>query len=51
MAITYSDQEIAAQVREWKPLPVDWRIRARLKPRRGHSEQQLNSQIGLFEEG
>ena len=42
MAITYSDQEIAALLQERKPLPADWRNRARLKPKRGHSEQQLD---------
>ena len=42
MAITYSDEEIAALVQERKPLPVGWRDRARLKPKRGHDEQQLD---------
>ena len=42
MAITYSDQAIAALLQERKPLPGDWRNRARLKPKRGHSEQQLD---------
>ena len=41
MAITYSDQEIAALVRERKPLPADWRSRTRLKPKRGHHEREL----------
>ena len=42
MAIIYSDQEIATLVQERKPLPADWRNRARLKPKRGHCEQQLD---------
>ena len=42
MAITCSDQEIATLVQERKPLPADWRNRARLKPKRGHREQQLD---------
>ena len=42
MAVTYSDQEIAALLQERKPLPADWRNRVRLKPKRGHSEQQLD---------
>ena len=41
MAITYSDQEIAALIQERKPLPTDWRNRTRLKPKRGHSEREL----------
>ena len=42
MAITYSDQEIATLVQERKPLPADWRNRVRLRPKRGHDEQQLD---------
>ena len=29
-------------VQERKPLPADWRNRTRLKPKRGHDEQQLD---------
>ena len=42
MAIRYSDQEIASLVQDRKPLPADWRNRARVKLERGHCEQQLN---------
>ena len=41
MAGTYSDKEIAALVQERKPLPADWRNRVRLRPKRGHSERDL----------
>ena len=34
-------------MQERKPLPAGWRIRARLKPKRGHSEQQpVNGRLG-----
>ena len=42
MAITYSEREIATLVQERKPLPADWRNSMRLKPKRGHREQQLD---------
>lgn len=41
MATTYSDQEIAALLKERKPLPADWRSRIRLRPKRGHDERDL----------
>lgn len=41
MAGTYSDNEITALVQERKPLPVDWRTRIRLRPKRGHKERDL----------
>lgn len=41
MAVTYSDGEIAVLLQERKPLPPDWRNRIRLRPKRGHDEQQL----------
>lgn len=41
MAGTYSDREIAELLHEHKPLPSDWRDRIRLRPKRGHEEQQL----------
>lgn len=41
MAVTYSDQEIVVLLKERKPLPPDWRDRIRLRPKRGHDEQQL----------
>ena len=39
----YSDSEIAALVRERKPLPLDWRnrIRLRSRPKMGHNERDL----------
>ena len=42
MAITYLDQEIELLVQERKPAPADWRNRIRLKPKRGHDEEQLD---------
>ncbi|MCP4677432.1 MAG: hypothetical protein GY854_18340 [Deltaproteobacteria bacterium] len=41
MAGTYSDNEIAALIRERKSLPADWRARIRLRPKRGHEERDL----------
>ena len=41
MAVTYSDREIAVLLQERKPLPPDWQNRMRLRPKRGHKEQQL----------
>ncbi len=41
MAITFSDDEIAALVHERKPLPDNWRTRTRLRPKPGHREAQL----------
>ncbi len=42
MAVTYLDKEIESLVEEHKPLPADWRKRVVLKPKRGHSQQQLD---------
>ena len=42
MAVTYLDQEIQSLVQEHKLLPVDWRNRIRLRPKRGHDEQHLD---------
>lgn len=42
MAGRYSDAEIAALIQERKPLPADWRSKIRLRPKRGHSEKQLD---------
>ena len=42
MAVTYLDQEIESLVQERKPAPADWRNRIRLKPKRGHDEEQLD---------
>jgi hypothetical protein len=41
MAGTYSDAEIADLIKERKPLPADWRSRMRLRPKRGHSETDI----------
>ena len=41
MASPYSDQEIAALLQERKPLPTDWHNQIRLRPKRGHEEQDL----------
>ena len=42
MAATYLDQEIESLVQERKIGPADWRNRTRLKPKRGHDEEQLD---------
>lgn len=42
MAVTYTDQAIESLVQERKPLPVDWRKRTRMVPKRGHQEQHLD---------
>lgn len=42
MAVTYLDKEIVDLVKEHKSLPADWRKRVVLKPKRGHSQQQLD---------
>jgi len=42
MAVTYTDQEIESLVLERKPLPADWRSRARMVPKRGHQERHLD---------
>jgi len=41
MAKTYSDKEIALLMQERKPLPQDWLSRLQLRPKRGHSEYEL----------
>lgn len=41
MAGMYSENEISALLLERKPLPPDWRNRIRLRPKRGHEEQEL----------
>ena len=46
MAATYTDSEIAALVREPKPLPQDWRAQTRVHPKRGHKERELNFTSG-----
>ena len=42
VAVTYTDNEIAALVQERKPLPDKWRTRLRLRPKRGHEERDLD---------
>lgn len=42
MAAIYSDSEIAALVGERKPLPQDWRLRLRMRPKQGHDERDLD---------
>lgn len=42
MAVIYPDQEIESLLRERKPLPSNWRSRARLQARRGNSERHLD---------
>jgi len=41
MTGTYSDTEIADLIKERKPLPADWRSRMSLRPKRGHSERDI----------
>ena len=41
MAATYSDREIETLIKEHKSLPVDWRNRIRLRPKRGHDERHM----------
>ena len=42
MAVSYTDDEIDELVGERKALPSDWRVRARMKAKRGHEEQHLD---------
>lgn len=42
MAIKYTDAEIDAMIRERKPLPKDYRTRLQVRPKRGHSERELD---------
>ena len=42
MAIRYTDAEIDAMIRESKPLPNDYRTRLQVRPKRGHSERELD---------
>lgn len=42
MSVTYTDNEIERLTQERKPLPVDWRNRVRLKPKRGHDEREMD---------
>ena len=41
MPVDFSDIEIAGFIAEPKQLPPDWRGRLRMRPKRGHKEQQI----------
>lgn len=41
MPVIYSDNEIAQLLAERKPLPSGWRESARLRPKRGHAEREM----------
>ena len=42
MAVIYTDSQVDALVQERKPLPANWKDRARMKAKRGHDEQHLD---------
>jgi hypothetical protein len=42
MGLFLTDKEIATRLSESKPLSADWRIRAALKPKRGHREREFD---------
>ena len=42
MAAIYTDSQVDALVQERKPLPANWKDRARMKAKRGHDEQHLD---------
>lgn len=42
MTVRLTDDEIAALVSEEKLLPADYRSRTRVRPKRGHSERELD---------
>jgi hypothetical protein len=42
MAIQFNDAAITRLISESKPLPLDYRERIRIKPKRGHSERELD---------
>ena len=42
MAVIFSDKEISGLLRERKPLSGNWRLRASLRPKRGHDESDLD---------
>lgn len=41
MAVTFTDDEIDALIKERKPLPANWRDLIRLKSKGGHDERDL----------
>jgi hypothetical protein len=42
VTLRYTDQEIEALLAETKPLPLDYLAKLRMKPKRGHQEQDLD---------
>ena len=42
MAVIYTDSQVDALAQERKPLPANWKDRARMKAKRGHDEQHLD---------
>ena len=42
MPVIYTDDQIDALAQEHKPLPANWRDRARMRTKRGHDEQHLD---------
>lgn len=42
MAVSYTDDQIDALVRERKPLPADWQGRTRMRAKRGHEQRDLD---------
>ena len=42
MPAVFSDAEIARLISDPKHLPLDWRTRINLRPKRGHKEQQID---------
>jgi len=42
MSIIFSDHDIAVLLREKKTLPVDYRTRIQVRPKRGHKERELD---------
>jgi hypothetical protein len=42
VTVQYTDAEVARLLTEIKPLPVDYLAKLRMKPKRGHQEQDLD---------
>ncbi|HOE16069.1 MAG TPA: hypothetical protein PLX02_01475 [Syntrophorhabdaceae bacterium] len=42
MAVTLSDNDISRLIQEKKPLPVDFRTKMQIHPKRGHQESELD---------
>jgi len=42
MAVTFTDGEINALIKERKPLPADWQRKVQLQPKIGHNEKHLS---------